>query len=86
MEEETMAEPTTRSRTGGTTPRETLRSFSEHAKEANRELKDRAADLAGASAAMLKDEASGLIAEDVAAQAPYKCKEAASDEKNAGAE
>ena len=45
-----MAEQTVRSGTGETPRGETLRSFSEHAIEASRELIDKGADLAGSLA------------------------------------
>ena len=86
-----MAEQTTLSGAGplgGTTHGETLKSFSEQAMEAGREFKDKASDIAGASADKLKDQATEFAsaAKDMAGQAADKIKEAVSDKKGAGAD
>jgi ElaB/YqjD/DUF883 family membrane-anchored ribosome-binding protein len=73
---------------GGTSRGDTLKSLSEQAMEAGRDLKDKAADLGGASTDKLKDQASELAgaAKDMAGQAADKIKEAVSDKKSAGAD
>jgi len=66
---------------------ETLRSFSEHAIEANRVLVDKGADLAGSSGDRLKDRASDLAneAKELAEKATGSIKEAVSDNEDAAA-
>jgi ElaB/YqjD/DUF883 family membrane-anchored ribosome-binding protein len=86
-----MAEQTTlsgASSVGQTSQGETLKSLSEQAMEAGRELKDKATDIAGASADKLKDQASEFAsaAKELAGQATDKIKEAVSDKKGAGAD
>ena len=78
-----MAEQTTRSGTGETPHGETLRSFSEHAIEASREIIDKGADLAGSSGDRLKDRASDLAneAKELAEKATDTIKEAVSDNR-----
>jgi len=86
-EEDNMAEQTVRSGTGETSHGETLRSFSEHAIEASRELIDKGADLAGGSGDRLKDRASDLANEgkELAETATETIKETVSDNRDAGA-
>ena len=69
-------------------PSESLKSFSEQAISAGRDLKEKASDLAGNSADTLKAQASGLVdaAKDVASQATDKLKETVSERKGAGAD
>jgi ElaB/YqjD/DUF883 family membrane-anchored ribosome-binding protein len=69
-------------------PSESLKSFSEQAMSAGRDLRDRASDLAGASADTLKAHASDFVdaAKDVASQAADKLKENVSERKGAGAD
>jgi methionine synthase II (cobalamin-independent) len=67
---------------------DTPKSISEQAWSTGRELKDKASDIASASADTLKGQASDFVdaAKDVASQATDKLKEAVSDKKSAGAE
>jgi len=86
-----MAEQTTLSgadSVGGKSRGETLKSLGEQAMDAGRDLKDKAAGIAEASADKLKDQASEFAnaAKDVAGQAADKVKEAVSDKKSAGAD
>jgi len=67
---------------------ESLKSFSEQAVSAGRDLKDKASDLAGASAETLKNQVSGVVdaAKDMASQATDKLKDTVSERKGAGAD
>ena len=69
-------------------PSESLKSFSEQAVSAGRDLKDKASDLAGASAETLKAQVSGVVdaAKDVASQATDKLKDTVAERKGAGAD
>jgi hypothetical protein len=79
-----IAEP----QTGSARPPESLKSFSEHAVSAGRDLKDKASDLAGSSADTLKTQVSGVVdaAKDVASQATDKLKDTVNERKGAGAD
>ena len=83
-----MANPTFQSGGGSTAAPEKIKSIGEQALSAGRELKDKASDIAGASADRLKGQASDLAdaAKDVASQAADKLKDAVADKKDAGAE
>jgi hypothetical protein len=83
-----MADQTFRSGGGNTAAPEKPKSIGEQALSASRELKDKASDIAGASADRLKGQASELVdaAKDVASQAADKLKDAVADKKGAGAE
>jgi hypothetical protein len=87
-EEINMADQTFKSGATGTGGPETLKSMSEKAMSAGRELKDKAADIAGESADKLKGQASDLVdaAKDVASQAADKVKDTVADKKGAGAD
>jgi ElaB/YqjD/DUF883 family membrane-anchored ribosome-binding protein len=67
---------------------ESLKSFSEQAVSAGRDLKDKASDLAGASADTLKTQVAGAIdtAKDIASQATDKLKDTVAERKSAGAD
>jgi len=67
---------------------DTLRSLSEQAAAAGRDLKAKAGELAGTSADRLKDQAANFAdtAKDVADQAGDKLKEAVTERKTAGAD
>ncbi len=67
---------------------ESLKSFSEQAVSAGRDLKDKASDIAGASAETLKNQVSGVVdaAKDMASQATDKLKDTVSERKGASAD
>jgi len=83
-----MADQTVQPDTSGANASESLKSFSEQAMSAGRELKDKATDLAGVSADTLKTQASSFMnaAKDVASQATDKLKDTVSERKGAGAD
>ena len=85
-----MVDQTTRSNAGspGGNPRSDAKSITEQAKEAGRDFKKKAADIAEGSTEKLKDQASELAssAKDMAGQAADKIKDAVSDKKGAGAD
>jgi ElaB/YqjD/DUF883 family membrane-anchored ribosome-binding protein len=87
-EEINMAEHILHSGEATTGARDALKSISEQALSASRELKDKASDLASTSADTLKGQASDFVdaAKDVASQATDKLREAVSEKKSAGAE
>jgi ElaB/YqjD/DUF883 family membrane-anchored ribosome-binding protein len=86
--ENIMVDQTVQPNTTGANSSESLKSFSEQAISAGRDLKDKATDLAGASADTLKAQVSGAVdaAKDVASQATDKLKETVSEKKGAGAD
>jgi ElaB/YqjD/DUF883 family membrane-anchored ribosome-binding protein len=83
-----MAEQIVQSDNSAASPSENLRSFSEQAMAAGRDLKDKASGLADASTDALKAQASHFVdaAKDVASQANDKLKETVSERKGAGAD
>ena len=83
-----MVDQTVQPDTSTSSPSESLKSFSEQAMSAGRDLKEKASDLAGSSAETLKAQASGFAdaAKDVASQATDKLKETVSERKGAGAD
>jgi ElaB/YqjD/DUF883 family membrane-anchored ribosome-binding protein len=79
-----IAEP----QTGSARSPESLKSFSEQAVSAGQDLKDKASDLAGTSADILKSQVSGVVdaAKDMASQATDKLKDTVTERKGAGAD
>jgi ElaB/YqjD/DUF883 family membrane-anchored ribosome-binding protein len=74
--------------TSGGSSSESLKSFSEQAISAGRDLKDKATELAGASADTMKAQVADVVeaANDVASQATDKLKNTVSERKGAGAD
>ena len=83
-----MVEQVIQSNSSGSSSSESPKSLTEQAISAGRDLKDKASDLAGASADTFKAQASGFVdaAKDVASQATDKLKETVSERKGAGAD
>ena len=83
-----MVDPIVQPNTSGGSSSESLKSFSEQAVSAGRDLKDKATELAGASADTMKAQVAGVVeaAKDVASQATDKLKNTVSERKGAGAD
>jgi hypothetical protein len=86
--ENTMVDQIVQPNTSGASSPESLKSFSEQAISAGRDLKDKAADLAGTSADTLKAQVSSVVeaTKDVASQATDKLKDTVSERRGAGAD
>jgi uncharacterized protein YjbJ (UPF0337 family) len=86
-EDNTMVEQTIRGG-GGAPVQEPLKSISEQILAAGGDLKDKAGEFAGASADMLRGQASEFVdaAKDVASQATDRLKDAVSEKRGAGAD
>jgi uncharacterized protein YjbJ (UPF0337 family) len=87
-EEMNMADQTFQSGATDTGGGETLKSLGEQVTSAGRELKDKASDIAVASADKLKGQAADFVdaAKDAASQAADKLKDTVADKKGAGAD